>query len=471
VVRNKRLLWHATGTVQLRSARLAEVEALHAQTPVEEIPPDYYQRVDAVRRELDKAKARRQFTGQRYRSAIRARGARQSRLSSLNRQLRPAIARRESAEGGLGAYIVRLTSLAALRAENQSSVELSATGTAFAWPSIGRISQTYGCTGFHFNPPRGSCRHFHDGLDIVSGYGSRVSAAADGVVAYAGWNPWDEEGRAWIMVISHPDGYVTRYGHLIPTSIVRVGEFVRQGQGIGRMGSTGYSTGTHLHFELLAGGTAVSPWAYLPAGMVRVTDNNRSGKHGGKSMRGQGKAARRKANAACRARADAADALAASRAILPSIIGLPPGVSLRSGVGVGEPARAGQSTGRPRASADSPRQRRHGTAARGRHGTAATGRHGTAATGRDGGASRARHIRASKAGDGAASRRATGRRGCADAAPVAQSVADQALHPGRLVDGGQAGSTSRRAPDVVVATAGQDEGVPLSFRGTSPRPQ
>jgi hypothetical protein len=274
------------------------------------------------------------------------------------------------------------------------------------------------------------------------------------------------------MVISHPDGYVTRYGHLLPTSIVRVGEFVRQGQGIGRMGSTGYSTGTHLHFELLAGGSAVSPWAYLPTGMVRVPDSKRSGKHGARSIRGKGKAARRRANAACRVDTAATDALAASGAILPSIIGLPSGISLPSGGGVSEPPPAGQSTGRPRGSADTPRHRRNGSAAKGRQDGAAKGRHGSAAKGRDGGASKARHGRASKAGDGATKRRATRGRGCADPAPTAPSVAVQPLDPGGPSDGGQVGPISgRRAPDVVVAAAGQGEGVPMPFRGTSPRPE
>jgi murein DD-endopeptidase MepM/ murein hydrolase activator NlpD len=301
VTRSKPALRSATAVVQQRSARLGELERLHADTPAEEIPAGYADRLRAARKELDKAKARRQLMGQRDRTALRMRSARQYRLNALKRQLRAAVSRRDAAAGGLGSYIVQMTRLAQERAEIQSSVRLSSSGVGFTWPSVGRISQTYGCTGFRLNPPRGSCRHFHDGLDIVSGYGSRVSSAADGVVAYAGWNPWDEGGRAWMMVVSHPDGYVTRYGHLLPTSPVRVGQFVRQGEAIGKMGNTGRSTGTHLHFELLRGGTTVNPWGYLPEGMVtiKVKDDKKSAKKSAKSKSAKdGKVAVVKAKAA-----------------------------------------------------------------------------------------------------------------------------------------------------------------------------
>jgi murein DD-endopeptidase MepM/ murein hydrolase activator NlpD len=271
---------------------LAELEALHAGTPVELIPEDYADHLRSARSELAKAKNRRVQIGQHLRTAIRQRHARQYRLGVLKRQRSAAISRRESAEGGLGAYIVELTRLAQLRAEIQSDVRLT-TSTGFTWPSVGRISQTYGCTGYRLNPRRGSCAHFHDGLDIVAGYGSRVASAADGVVAYAGWNPWDEGGRAWLMVVSHPDGYVTRYGHLLPGPLARVGQFVRQGEAIGKMGNTGRSTGTHLHFELLQSGTTVNPWTFLPAGMVTVKvardadrrdhDRAKDGRHGARS--------------------------------------------------------------------------------------------------------------------------------------------------------------------------------------------
>jgi murein DD-endopeptidase MepM/ murein hydrolase activator NlpD len=283
VAHNKQALRGAITDVQERGARVAELEALYIGLPPEEIPDGYADRLREARQDLARAKNRRANVGQRFRVSVRVRHARQQRLGSLKRSIRVAVSRRESAEDALGAYIVRMTALAAQRAELQSDASLS-TVAGFTWPSVGRISQTYGCTGVSIEPRRGSCRHFHDGLDIVSGYGSRVSTAADGVVAFAGWNPWDEQGRAWIMVVSHPDGFVTRYGHLLPGAIARVGRFVRQGEAIGRMGNTGHSTGTHLHLELLRDGVTVNPLSYLPRGMATVKEprHHRHGDHKGK---------------------------------------------------------------------------------------------------------------------------------------------------------------------------------------------
>jgi murein DD-endopeptidase MepM/ murein hydrolase activator NlpD len=299
-----------------RQARLEELEALHADTAPEEIPEQYFDRLRSARRSVGKAHRQRKAAARQHRIARRIERARRHRLGALKRQRRAAVARRESAEGGLGAYIVRMTRLAQQRAELVSGARLAVGGTPFTWPAVGRLAQTYGCTGFRLNPPRGSCRHFHDGLDIVAGYGSPVRTAADGVIAYAGWNPWDEGGRAWIMVVSHPDGFVTRYGHLVPGGRARVGQFVRQGQSIGRMGNTGKSTGTHLHFELLRGSTPLSPWAYLPEGMVvpkvKRSPDRKAGKQSQRRHKaGKGKRAKRAAER--RRKARAAERRAASR--------------------------------------------------------------------------------------------------------------------------------------------------------------
>ena len=127
-----------------------------------------------------------------------------------------------------------------------------------------------------------------------------------GVVAYVGWNPWDEGSRAFIVVVGHPDGYVTRYGHLIPSRKVRVGQLVRKGQKIGKMGSTGNSTGTHLHMELLRYTTPLDPIAYLPDDGATVRQS-RNGKkvHKGKHAHKGKKAEARKANAKRHERAQA----------------------------------------------------------------------------------------------------------------------------------------------------------------------
>jgi murein DD-endopeptidase MepM/ murein hydrolase activator NlpD len=134
----------------------------------------------------------------------------------------------------------------------------------FAWPTTGNISQPYGCTGYYVNPPRGSCAHFHDGIDIANSAGTPVRAAANGVVVMVGWNPW-EYNPAFIVVIAHGGGVSTLYAHMQPTYSVRAGQTVKRGQLVGRMGSTGGSFGSHLHFEVWAGGDwqPVNPYAYL----------------------------------------------------------------------------------------------------------------------------------------------------------------------------------------------------------------
>jgi murein DD-endopeptidase MepM/ murein hydrolase activator NlpD len=86
---------------------------------------------------------------------------------------------------------------------------------------------------------------------------------AFGVVTYVGWNPWDKEGRAFMVVVTHAGGHETLYGHLQPKRVVRVGEEVKKGHVIGYMGNTGNSTGPHLHLEVRRGRTTLDPLAFL----------------------------------------------------------------------------------------------------------------------------------------------------------------------------------------------------------------
>lgn len=99
---------------------------------------------------------------------------------------------------------------------------------------------------------------FHAGVDFAGPPGSRVVAVGPGVVSYAGW----KEGYGNVVEITHPTGYVTRYGHN-SRNLARVGQSVQKGDAIAIIGSTGRSTGTHVHFEVLKNGNVLNPTRYL----------------------------------------------------------------------------------------------------------------------------------------------------------------------------------------------------------------
>jgi murein DD-endopeptidase MepM/ murein hydrolase activator NlpD len=259
----------AKSVLQERRARLAEKEALWTGPNASPPGGDWQARLADIRKEIRVAEARKDNMAARQRAAERAVRAKKSQIASLKRQRNAAVSRREAAEASLSAYIAQMTDLARAKVAQQATVSLAEGGT-YSWPTTGRIVQPYGCTGFKLNPPKGKCKHFHDGIDVVDAYGTPIRTVAAGVVAYSGWNPYDKEGRAYVVDVVHADGYVSRYGHLIPTDRVKAGDLVYTGQVIGKMGNTGKSTGTHLHFELLRGGKDVDPLAYLPAGVVQI---------------------------------------------------------------------------------------------------------------------------------------------------------------------------------------------------------
>jgi murein DD-endopeptidase MepM/ murein hydrolase activator NlpD len=133
----------------------------------------------------------------------------------------------------------------------------------FIWPEPqAQISQPFGPSTFWFEPAYGPYPHFHTGIDLVEPFGSPVYAADDGVVALVGSS---SSGYGNYVVIAHSGGLDTLYGHLA-TAVVKVGQAVTQGQPIGLEGSTGNSTGAHLHFELRINQKPVDPSPYLPPG-------------------------------------------------------------------------------------------------------------------------------------------------------------------------------------------------------------
>lgn len=122
----------------------------------------------------------------------------------------------------------------------------------YMWPTKGVLT-----SGFGWRWGR-----MHKGIDIAGPVGTPIMAAADGVVVTAGWN---SGGYGYLVEIQHADGSLTLYGHN-SRILVQVGQQVAQGQQISEMGSTGYSTGPHLHFEVHPSGRgAVNPMAFLPS--------------------------------------------------------------------------------------------------------------------------------------------------------------------------------------------------------------
>lgn len=122
----------------------------------------------------------------------------------------------------------------------------AAKGTGiFGWPATGRVTQKYWAS--------------HRALDIGALWGSPVYTSDSGYVVFAGW---DRTGYGNMALIDHGNGFATRYAHL-STILVKSGESVAKGQVIGKVGSTGNSTGAHLHFEVIKGGVPRNPYNYL----------------------------------------------------------------------------------------------------------------------------------------------------------------------------------------------------------------
>jgi murein DD-endopeptidase MepM/ murein hydrolase activator NlpD len=132
----------------------------------------------------------------------------------------------------------------------------------FIWPDVGPISQGFGCTPYPFEPYDPACpqKHFHNGLDIAGACGNHI-VAADAGIAYI--EPFERYGFGNYIIIVNGNGWQTLYGHLARFAI-RSGQTVARGQLIGYEGTTGNSTGCHLHFGVNHNGKWVNPRAYLP---------------------------------------------------------------------------------------------------------------------------------------------------------------------------------------------------------------
>jgi murein DD-endopeptidase MepM/ murein hydrolase activator NlpD len=126
--------------------------------------------------------------------------------------------------------------------------------TPSVWPVRGWVTSGY---GWRISPFTGK-RQFHPGLDISTRWGTPIKAPAAGVVTFAG----REGGYGLMVVINHGHGLVTRYAHMSKI-LVKPGQQVKRGDIIGKVGSTGRSSGPHLHYEVLMAGVPTNPRYYI----------------------------------------------------------------------------------------------------------------------------------------------------------------------------------------------------------------
>lgn len=130
-------------------------------------------------------------------------------------------------------------------AQTPNAGSVSALGS-FVWPTAGGITQGY--------------KFYHKAIDIANKSGGAILAADSGTIVQAGW--LDNSGYGNRVMIDHGNGFMTLYAHLSAVQ-VQVGQTVSRGNVVGQMGSTGRSTGTHLHFEIRKDGALLNPMSYL----------------------------------------------------------------------------------------------------------------------------------------------------------------------------------------------------------------
>lgn len=164
--------------------------------------------------------------------------------SAVASRMNDALARFDESEGDLDALMAELEGLRAVRDSLPG-----------LWPAEGRFTSGF---GWRRDPVRGTTK-FHSGVDIANERGTAIYSVAPGVVTRSGTS----SGYGRVIEIDHGFGVSTKYAHCT-TLRVRVGERVERGDYIATMGSTGKSTGPHLHFELRIDGNAVDPLKYLP---------------------------------------------------------------------------------------------------------------------------------------------------------------------------------------------------------------
>jgi len=219
--------------------------------------------LDTQLKGLKAAQARLKILEQQTAQALAIQQAAYTKLARNRHNLAKALAATAAARAALSSKISGLVA----QQYQLGNIPSQYNGTLI-WPMKGTVTQEFGCTGVIYEPPFGSCPHFHQGIDIVSplGCGAPIQASGDGRVAYIGWNYADGSDPAWIVIIAHSSNLATWYAHMradtYPSGIA-TGSVVKQGQVIGYEDTTGHSTGCHLHWMVQYNGTFMNPRLFV----------------------------------------------------------------------------------------------------------------------------------------------------------------------------------------------------------------
>jgi murein DD-endopeptidase MepM/ murein hydrolase activator NlpD len=229
---------------------------------------DLRQQTAASKRALDKslaglkdAKAALKKLEKRVAKALAQQKREYVQLAASKAAAKRAIAKASAAQKKLKGQIAAL-----IRKQMQGGNIPSKYNGTLSWPmAAGDVTQNFGCTGFSWEPPNGSCDHYHNGIDMVAPYGTPVKASGSGTVVYIGWNYADGADPAWIVIVAHSEGLQTWYAHMQPRypGGIHAGSHVSRGQVIGYEGNTGHSTGAHLHWAVMFNGDFANPRLFL----------------------------------------------------------------------------------------------------------------------------------------------------------------------------------------------------------------
>jgi murein DD-endopeptidase MepM/ murein hydrolase activator NlpD len=224
------------------------------------------QQTAAQKRDLDKAMRALQETKRELRrleqQVARTLAQQKARYAALVRNKKNAAAIIRKAAADQKKLAAKINALVAAQVRS-GRIPSKFNGT-MRWPMNDfTVSGDFGCSSFEYYAPGNGCDHFHNGIDMVGASGSKVRAAASGVVVKCDWNWADGPDPAWIVVIAHAGNLKTWYAHMVPGCPIKAGQSVSKGQIIGTQGATGHATGAHLHWMVERNDTFVNPRLFL----------------------------------------------------------------------------------------------------------------------------------------------------------------------------------------------------------------